>query len=132
MEEQRRNITSFEGSSNKDNNDDHSPISINVEESDISFDRKKLPRLAASAEENLSHSQSFPSTSSSSEISPIKNISNREMTIGFVQYPDKNPNFLWYKEAVFYEVYVRAFCDGNGDGIGDLIGLMSKLVSSSP
>jgi maltose alpha-D-glucosyltransferase/alpha-amylase len=34
---------------------------------------------------------------------------------------------FWYKEAVFYEVYVRAFCDSNGDGHGDLVGLTSKL-----
>ena len=33
----------------------------------------------------------------------------------------------WYKEAVFYEIYVRAFADGNGDGIGDLSGLISRL-----
>jgi maltose alpha-D-glucosyltransferase/alpha-amylase len=34
---------------------------------------------------------------------------------------------LWYKDAVFYEVPVKAFCDGNGDGIGDFVGLTSKL-----
>jgi maltose alpha-D-glucosyltransferase/alpha-amylase len=34
---------------------------------------------------------------------------------------------LWYKNAVFYEVYVRAFYDSNGDGIGDLRGLMQRL-----
>jgi len=33
----------------------------------------------------------------------------------------------WYKEAVFYEVYVRAFFDSNCDGIGDIPGLTSKL-----
>ncbi|MFV8380705.1 maltose alpha-D-glucosyltransferase [Corynebacterium hindlerae] len=33
----------------------------------------------------------------------------------------------WYKEAVFYEVLVRAFADDNNDGIGDLAGLTSKL-----
>jgi len=33
----------------------------------------------------------------------------------------------WYMDAVFYEVYVRAFADGNGDGIGDLPGLTAKL-----
>ncbi len=33
----------------------------------------------------------------------------------------------WYKNAVFYEVYVRAFFDGNGDGHGDLQGLTQKL-----
>jgi maltose alpha-D-glucosyltransferase/alpha-amylase len=37
----------------------------------------------------------------------------------------KNP--LWYKDAVFYELYVRAFKDSNGDGHGDLRGLLSKL-----
>ena len=33
----------------------------------------------------------------------------------------------WYKDAVFYEVFVRAFADSNGDGIGDLAGLTGKL-----
>ena len=33
----------------------------------------------------------------------------------------------WYKEAVIYEAHVRAFCDGNNDGIGDFIGLTEKL-----
>ncbi|MFC6645230.1 maltose alpha-D-glucosyltransferase [Granulicella cerasi] len=34
---------------------------------------------------------------------------------------------LWYKDAVIYELHVRAFCDSNGDGIGDFQGLISKL-----
>jgi maltose alpha-D-glucosyltransferase/alpha-amylase len=34
---------------------------------------------------------------------------------------------LWYKDAVFYEVYVRAFKDSNNDGHGDLLGLIEKL-----
>ena len=33
----------------------------------------------------------------------------------------------WWKGAVFYEVFVRSFADGNGDGVGDLNGLISKL-----
>ena len=33
----------------------------------------------------------------------------------------------WYKNAVFYEVYPRAFSDSNGDGHGDLRGLVQKL-----
>jgi maltose alpha-D-glucosyltransferase / alpha-amylase len=33
----------------------------------------------------------------------------------------------WYKEAVFYEVYIRAFYDSNSDGHGDLKGLTQKL-----
>jgi len=34
---------------------------------------------------------------------------------------------LWYKNAVLYQVYIRAFADGNGDGRGDFRGLTSKL-----
>jgi len=34
---------------------------------------------------------------------------------------------LWYKDAVFYELYVRAFYDSNGDGQGDLPGVIARL-----
>lgn len=34
---------------------------------------------------------------------------------------------LWYKDAIIYEVHVRAFADGNGDGMGDFAGLTGKL-----
>ncbi len=33
----------------------------------------------------------------------------------------------WYLEAVFYQIYVRAFCDGNGDGHGDFKGIVNGL-----
>jgi maltose alpha-D-glucosyltransferase/alpha-amylase len=33
----------------------------------------------------------------------------------------------WYKHAIFYETSVKAFCDSNGDGIGDLIGMSRRL-----
>ena len=33
----------------------------------------------------------------------------------------------WYKDAIIYELHIKAFCDGNGDGIGDFTGLMTKL-----
>jgi alpha-glucosidase len=33
----------------------------------------------------------------------------------------------WHHAAVVYEVYLRSFADGNGDGIGDLAGLRSRL-----
>src|ERR1700734_2977151 len=34
---------------------------------------------------------------------------------------------LWYKDAIIYELHVRAFADSNGDGIGDFPGLLSRL-----
>jgi maltose alpha-D-glucosyltransferase / alpha-amylase len=34
---------------------------------------------------------------------------------------------LWFKRAVFYEIHIRGFFDGNGDGLGDLRGLTEKL-----
>ncbi len=34
---------------------------------------------------------------------------------------------LWYKDAIIYELHVKAFMDGNNDGIGDFQGLLSKL-----
>ena len=34
---------------------------------------------------------------------------------------------LWYKDAIIYEIHVRAFMDSNADGIGDFPGLLSRL-----
>jgi maltose alpha-D-glucosyltransferase/alpha-amylase len=34
---------------------------------------------------------------------------------------------LWYKDAILYELHVRAFYDSNGDGVGDFAGLAQKL-----
>jgi alpha-glucosidase len=33
----------------------------------------------------------------------------------------------WWRDAVFYEIYVRSFADSNGDGVGDLPGIRTRL-----
>lgn len=36
-------------------------------------------------------------------------------------------NLHWYKDAIIYELHIKAFRDGSGDGIGDFQGLLEKL-----
>ena len=44
-----------------------------------------------------------------------------------IQLPGLTLDPQWYRRAVFYEVMVRSFVDSNGDGAGDLSGLISRL-----
>ncbi|GAA5069603.1 glycoside hydrolase family 13 protein [Thermocatellispora tengchongensis] len=37
------------------------------------------------------------------------------------------PPTRWWRDAVIYQVYVRSFADGDGDGVGDLLGLRGRL-----
>ncbi len=38
-----------------------------------------------------------------------------------------NLNRAWWKEVIAYQIYPRSFADSNGDGVGDLRGILSRL-----
>lgn len=40
---------------------------------------------------------------------------------------DRIEESTWWRDAVFYQVYLRSFADGSGDGVGDLDGVRSRL-----
>jgi maltose alpha-D-glucosyltransferase/alpha-amylase len=40
---------------------------------------------------------------------------------------DLDGDELWYKDAIIYQLHVKAFADSNNDGIGDFAGLTEKL-----
>ena len=52
---------------------------------------------------------------------PVTEGSPAAAAIGVVEDP------LWYKDAVIYQLHVKAFFDSNGDGLGDFRGLTEKL-----
>jgi maltose alpha-D-glucosyltransferase/alpha-amylase len=46
-------------------------------------------------------------------------------TVESPRWFESDPN--WFKRAVFYEIHIRGFADGNDDGIGDFVGLAERL-----
>ena len=39
-------------------------------------------------------------------------------------------DYLWWKHGVIYQIYPRSFQDSDGDGIGDLQGVIDRSVPS--
>ncbi|MDD5368240.1 MAG: alpha-amylase family glycosyl hydrolase [Anaerolineaceae bacterium] len=58
---------------------------------------------------------SIPTTLPVRIVSPIRGL------------PQGTDGYPWWNDSVFYEIFVRSFYDSNGDGIGDLRGLIAKL-----
>ncbi len=80
--------------------------------------RRNEPTLPRSSEELSPVPQAERGTSSMVELG----ISKRKSKPG-----KEARELLWYKDAILYEVHVRAFLDSNADGIGDFRGLTQKL-----
>ena len=45
----------------------------------------------------------------------------------FLQHPDNVKNPEWWRGASIYQIYPRSYQDSNGDGIGDLKGIIERL-----
>jgi maltose alpha-D-glucosyltransferase/alpha-amylase len=72
-------------------------------------------------------SSALPKLKDTSVTTSPRSASNHPETPSHVKKPCSATDPLWYKDAIIYELHVRAFADSNADGIGDFQGLISKL-----
>jgi len=56
-----------------------------------------------------------------------KKIQSNIYSLTKIKETDSNKKPEWARTAIFYEIFVRSFYDGNGDGIGDFYGLKEKI-----
>ena len=58
---------------------------------------------------------------------PVWQVADIEPVSPVIGMPQGTDGFAWWNDTIFYEIYVRSFYDSNGDGIGDLQGVIEKL-----
>src|SRR5215471_183926 len=56
-----------------------------------------------------------------------RTVSTRMTPLRKAKIPGSATDPFWFKDAIIYELHVRAFADSNNDGIGDFPGLIQKL-----
>ena len=58
----------------------------------------------------------------------VTNAASESLSKTFANFVRVDPmQTYWWNDSVFYEVFLRSFKDSNGDGVGDIQGLISKL-----
>ena len=57
----------------------------------------------------------------------LRRLRNHTMQNSFHERMNNMEKNRWYKDKVFYQIWPRSFKDGNGDGMGDLLGVYEKL-----
>jgi alpha-glucosidase len=57
----------------------------------------------------------------------VAGVAQTETAATPAQHRERSADDRWWRDAVVYQVYVRSFSDANGDGIGDLAGVLNRL-----